>query len=85
MTEAVLHDDTKTRWKETYIYDTGDNMSTKCQPWFDTFNDGTLDGWTVDSGTWDAGQRAITKLTEDNINVYDFAYDSRSDSILWEF
>lgn len=52
LTSAVLADGTRTRWRESYVYDDGDNMLTKTQPSSDTLNDGTYNGWTVQLLTW---------------------------------
>ena len=50
LTSATLSDGTRTRWAEAYAYDDGDNLTQRTRPWSDTFNDGTLDGWSVQSG-----------------------------------
>jgi len=41
------------------VYDDGDNMLTKKQPWSNLFNDGTMTDWTVGAGSWSVVDGAL--------------------------
>jgi len=76
-----------------YTYNDGDNLLTRVTPFFDDFNDGDYNGWTVTQGSWGAsngylsatGSAQITKAqSEDDVEVhYRYYRDSSSADETW--
>jgi len=83
LTNAVLTHDAGVRWSEEYVYDDGDNMLTKKQPWSNLFNDGTTTDWTVGVGSWSVVDGVLREAYSGAANHYVYKNQPEDDIYLW--